>query len=141
TEYFRDADAGSWSLAKVEKTSRANANGPILAADEARSLAGRRTRRGLGRIFEAANGDLEAGNALIAGHRRLVAADRAQERNQFGAQRLVMADRQMPHRVAAVGLEAEALRDLAGEQIAHDIFVARRDRHVARLERRQPVGV
>ena len=47
----------------------------------------------------------------------------------------------MPHRIAAVRLEAEAFGDLAGEQIADHVFAARRDVHVARLERRQPVGV
>ena len=52
-----------------------------------------------------------------------------------------MADRQMAHRIAAVRLEAEALGDLTGQEIAHHIFAAGRDRDVARLERRQPVGV
>ena len=59
----------------------------------------------------------------------------------IGAQRLVMADRQMPHRVAAVRLEPKTLGDLTGEQIAHHIFAAGGDGDVARLERRQPVGV
>ena len=52
-----------------------------------------------------------------------------------------MADRQMAHRVAAVRLEAEAFGDLTGEKVAHHVFAAGRDGDVARLERRQPVGV
>ena len=52
-----------------------------------------------------------------------------------------MADRQMPHRIAAVGLEAEAFGDLTRQEIAHHIFAAGRNRDAARLERRQPVGV
>ena len=60
---------------------------------------------------------------------------------QFRAQRLGMTDRKMAHRIAAVRLEAEAFGDLAGQQIADQIFAARRDMHGARLERRQPVGV
>ncbi len=63
------------------------------------------------------------------------------EGSEFGAQRLGMTDRQVAHRIAAVRLEAEALGDLAGEQIADHIFLARRDVNGARLERRQPVGV
>ena len=91
---------------------------------------------------QAADGDFEAGDAFFAGHRRRRAgAHRAQERQQLGAQRLGMTDRKMAHRIAAVRLEAEALGHLAGEQIAHDVFAARRDGDVARLERRQPVGV
>ena len=68
-------------------------------------------------------------------------ANRVDEGDQLGAQRLVVADRKMPHRIGAVGLEAEALRDLAGQQVAHHVLAARRDGDVARLERRQPVGV
>ena len=60
---------------------------------------------------------------------------------QLGAQRLGIADRQMPHRIAAVGLEAEAFGDLQRQQIADEIFVAGGDVDGARLERRQPVGV
>ena len=52
-----------------------------------------------------------------------------------------MADRKMAHGIAAVRLEAETFGDLAGEQIAHHVFAARGDGHVARLERRQPIGV
>ena len=51
-------------------------------------------------------------------------ADRADEGQQLGAQRLGMADRQMPHGIAAVGLEAEAFGHLARQQIAHDVFAA-----------------
>ena len=103
---------------------------------------GRRSRGGPGRGFEASRGDLEAGDALVAGHRRRGAgAHRLQEGDQLGPQRLVVADRQMTHRIAAVGLEAEAFGDLARQEIAHHIFAAGRDRDVARLERRQPVGV
>src|SRR4051812_7259491 len=95
-----------------------------------------------GGFFEALRRDLEAGDALVASDRRRgTGADRMCESDQFGAERLVMADRQMPHRVAAVRLEAEALGDLTGQEIAHDIFAAGGDRDVACLERRQPVGV
>ncbi len=73
--------------------------------------------------------------------RRLAVADRLDEGEQLGAQRLGVADREVPHRIAAVGLEAEALGDLPGQQIGDQVFLARRDVHGARLERRQPVGV
>ena len=80
--------------------------------------------------------------AFFAGHRgRPAAADGVDEGEQLGAQRLGIADRQMPHRVAAVRLEAETFGDLQRQQIADEIFVARGDVDVARLERRQPVGV
>ena len=72
---------------------------------------------------------------------RRAAANGVDEGDQFGAQRLGIADRKMPHRKAAVRLEAETFGDLAGQEIAHDIFAASRHRDVARLERRQPVGV
>ena len=68
-------------------------------------------------------------------------AHRAQEGQQFGAQRLGMPDRKMAHGIAAVRLEAEAFGHLAREQIAHHVFAARGDGDVARLERRQPIGV
>ena len=42
----------------------------------------------------------------------LAVADRREEGDELGAQRLGVADRQMPHRIAAVGLEAEALGHL-----------------------------
>ena len=60
---------------------------------------------------------------------------------QLGAQRLGMADREMAHGIAAVRLEAEAFGHLARQQIAHDVFAAGGDGDVARLERRQPIGV
>ena len=92
--------------------------------------------------FQAADRDLEAGDALLAGHRRrLAGADRIDEGDKLGAQRLVVADREVPHRIGAVRLEAEALGDLARQQIADHVLAAGRDRDVARLERRQPVGV
>ena len=47
----------------------------------------------------------------------------------------------MPHRIAAVRLEAEAFGDLTGQQVAGDVFAARRHDDVAGFERRQPVGV
>src|SRR5262249_53036982 len=52
-----------------------------------------------------------------------------------------MAHRQMPHRVAAIWLEAKALGDLARQQIARHVFATRGDSDVARLEWRQPIGV
>ena len=84
---------------------------------------------GIGAAVEAADRDLEARDAFLAGHRRRASpvADRADEGLQLGAQRLGMADREMPHRIAAVGLEAEALGDLAGQQVADDVFLAGRD--------------
>src|SRR5213078_3001594 len=47
----------------------------------------------------------------------------------------------MAHRITAIGLETETLGDLPRQQVPHDVFVARRDRDVARLERGQPIGV
>src|SRR5439155_11191733 len=65
------------------------------AGDAARSLA-RGRGRGLGGLLEAADRNLETGDALVAGNRRHVAgADGIEKRDQLGAQRLVMADRQM----------------------------------------------
>ena len=117
-------DAGS------EPTTR---RGP-LRADEARAACAG--------VSQAADGDFKAGDAFVAGNRgRAAGAHRIEEGDQLGAQRLVMADREMAHRIAAVRLEAEAFGDLTGQQIAHHILAARRDRDAARLERRQPVGV
>src|ERR1700733_4100713 len=107
-----------------------------LTDDAARPLARRRTRRGVRRIFEATDCDFEAGDAFVTGHRRHLTAHGAQERDQLGAQRLVMTDRQMAHRVAAVRLEAETFRHLAGQKVTHHILAARCDRDVAGLERR-----
>ena len=79
---------------------------------------------------------------FVAGHGgRLAAADGVDEGDQLRAQRLGIADRQMPHRVTAVRLEAETFGDLQREQIADEIFVARGDVDGARLERGEPVGV
>src|SRR5262249_3427638 len=94
-----------------------------LARDAARALAGRGCGAGLRRGFETARGDLEAGDAFVAGDgRHSPGADGTQEGDQLGTQRFVMSDRQMAHRIAAVRLEAETFGDLAREQIAHDIF-------------------
>ena len=60
---------------------------------------------------------------------------------KLGAQRLGMTDRKMSHRIAAVGLEAVALGDLAGQKIADHVFALGGDVDGARLERRQPIGV
>ncbi len=87
-------------------------------------------------------GNFQAGYALLAGHRRRRAgAHRAQEGQKLRAQRLGMADREMAHGIAAVGLEAETFGHLARQQVGHDVFAARGDGHVARLERREPIGV
>src|SRR5438094_545503 len=74
---------------------------------------------------EAAHGDIEAGDAFFPGDggNRSV-TDRGHERGKLGAQRLRMADREVPHRIAAVRLKAEAFGDLAGQEIAHDVFLA-----------------
>ena len=107
--------------------------GPFGAAAVAAGFAGR---------FQASDRDFEACDTLVAAHGWDAAgAHRAEEGDQFGAQRLVMADRKVAHRIGAVGLEAEAFGDLPRQQVAHHIFVARRHRDVARLERGQPVGV
>src|SRR5689334_16165780 len=90
----------------------------LLANHAARALAGGRSG-GFRRGVQAASGDLQAGNAFIAGDRwRIARAHGIEEGDQFGAQRLVMTDRKMAHRVAAIGLEAETFGDLAREQIA-----------------------
>src|SRR3954470_15547000 len=87
-------------------------NESFSADDAARSLA-RSGGRGFGRLFEAADRDFETGDTLVAGNRRHIAgADGIEECDQLGAQRFVMADRQMPHRIAAIGLEAEAFGHL-----------------------------
>ncbi len=56
--------------------------------------------------------DLEAGHRPLRRDTAGIApdADGIEEREQLGAQRLVMADRQMPHRIAAVGLESRNIR-------------------------------
>jgi len=101
-------------------------------------------RGGLRRRFvlQAPDGNCKAGDALFAGHSgRRSAPDRADEGLQFGAKRLRIGDREMPHRIAPVRLEAEAFRDLMRQQVGHDVFVPGRDGHIARLERGDPVGV
>src|SRR5262245_48474173 len=60
-------------------------------------------------LRQAAHGDLQARHALLAARdRRAAIADRREERDQLGAQRFGVADRQVPHRIAAVRLEPEA---------------------------------
>src|SRR5471030_1964506 len=108
------------------------------ASDLARGTA----RHGGGPALQALDRDLQARDTLVAADDRLlVVADRLHESQKLGAQRLGVADRQMPHRIAAVGLEAEALGHLPRQKIADHVFVARRDVHGARLERRQPIGI
>src|SRR5437879_5445451 len=108
--------------------------GHALADNAARSLA-----RGGDRLrgsFQATDRNFKAGHAFVAGHRRHPARTHGvEECDQFGAQRLVMSNGQMAHRVAAVRLEAKALGYLAGEKIAHDVFAAGGDGDAARLER------
>src|SRR6266699_3936899 len=96
-----------------------------LADHTPRPLAGGRGRGGLGGSFQAADRNFKAGHTFVAGHRGHAAgAHGAEERDQFGAQRLVMADGQMTHRIAAVRLETETFGYLAGEKIAHDVLAA-----------------
>src|SRR5919197_2482306 len=62
-------------------------------------------------LLEAAHGDFEARHAFLAAHHRFAAlADRGEEGDKLAAQRLGIADRQVPHRIAAVRLEPEAFR-------------------------------
>src|SRR5438552_18754317 len=99
------------------------------AGDAARSLA-RGGCRGLGGLLEAADRDFETGDTLVAGNRRQVTrADGIEECDQLGAQRFVVADRQMPHRITSVGLEAETFGHLARQEIAPHIFAAGRNRY------------
>src|SRR5712664_314553 len=142
-----EGDICAWSLAFNHGRARycwvINGESRLqLADDTPRPLAGGRGRGGLGGSFQAADRNFKAGHAFVAGHRGHAAgAHGADERDQFGAQRLVMANGQMTHRIAAVRLEAETFGYLAGEKIAHDVLVAGGDGDVARLERRQPVGI
>ena len=93
-------------------------------------------------MLQAADGDLQAGDALLAVDRRRAArADRVHERTEFGAQRLGITDREVAHRIASVGLKPEIFRDLARQQVADDVFALGRDLHGARLKRREPIGV
>ena len=72
--------------------------------------------------FEAAGRNFEAGDGFFAGHRRrFTAANRGYEGGKLRPQRLGIADGQVAHRIAAVGLEAEALGDLdARDRVAPD---------------------
>src|SRR5262245_56818667 len=108
----------------------------ISTGHQARSALGSRMGR---RLLQAAGGDFKAADALLAGDRGdAAAADGGDEGLQLRPQRLGMADRQVAHRIAAVGLEAEALGHLPRQQVAHDILVARRHGDAAGLERREP---
>ena len=78
-----------------------------------------------GTLIEAANGNFKTCHALLAGHgRRPAGTDCVDEGQQFGPQRLGITDRQMPHRIAAVRLEAETFGDLQSQQISDQIFIA-----------------
>src|SRR6478672_6155317 len=122
----------SGSLAKMAPASASSATRPLVLG----RLQGRWP------AFEATRRDLETRDALLAGDRgRRAVAHGVDERDQFRAQRLVMADRYVPHRIGAIRLKAEALGDLARQQVAHDVLAAGRDGDVARLEWREPIGV
>src|SRR5260370_27592634 len=115
--------------------------GARLADDAARPLAG---GGGCGRFhgrLEATDRNFKAGHAFVARHRRHPAGTHgAKECDQFGAQGLVMADRQMTHRVAAVRLEAEELGYLPREKVAHDDLAPGGAGDAALLECGCPVG-
>ena len=64
-DLIRRANAGSWSLAGIEKKTSAR-----LADHPSRPLARGRGRCGLCRVFQAAGRNFKAGDALVAGHRR-----------------------------------------------------------------------
>src|SRR6266446_9171111 len=116
--------------------------GARLADDATRPLARGGGCGWPGGGFQTTGRDFEAGHAFIAGHcRHAAGAHRIKECDQFGAQRLVMANRQVAHRVAAVRLEAEAFGHLAGQKITHDVLAASGDGDAAGFERCQPVGV
>src|SRR5438874_12813648 len=69
--------------------------------------------------LQAAHGDFEARDTLRAGHRRrLLLADRLDESEQLGAQRLGMPRRQVSHRIAAIRLKSEAFGHLPRQKIA-----------------------
>src|SRR4051812_10225499 len=98
---------------------------PNASTDQpARTALARRDRRAL---LQALDGDLKSRHTLLASDRGSAAVThRADERLQLGAQRLRMAHREVAHRIAAIGLEAETFRDLPRQEITHDVFVARR---------------
>src|SRR5579872_2792874 len=105
----RDARADSYVVLQLAHASR--------AGDPPRRLALRWNGK-LGAGVKAADRDFEARDPFLAGDRwRAASAQRVDERAQFRAQRLGVADRQVPHRVAAVRLEAEAFGDLQCQQI------------------------
>ena len=52
-----------------------------------------------------------------------------------------MTDREVTHRIGAIRLEAVAFGHLARQQVAHHVLAPGRNGDVARLERREPVGV
>src|SRR5262249_25263745 len=82
----------------------------------------------------------EAGHAVLAGDRRDGAfANGFEEGGKFRAQRLVMTDGEVPHRVAAVLLEAVTLGHLPRQQIADHVLALGSDVYGPRLERREPV--
>src|SRR2546423_14402233 len=92
--FIRWLECGSWDCCKKS------------ADDLARGAA---RHRG-GAAFQALDRDLEARDTLVTADDRLfVVADRLHEGKQFSTQRLGVTDRQMPHRIAAVGLGPEAL--------------------------------
>src|SRR5262245_119308 len=66
-----------------------------------------------GLSVEAADRDSQTRHRLFARYRRrLVAADRGNESHQFGAQRLLVTNREVPHGVSAVRLEPVAFGNL-----------------------------
>src|SRR4051794_33501422 len=92
--------------------------------------------------LEAADCYFKARYAFIARDCRLLAvADGCDESLQLCAQRLRMANREMPHRIASVRLESEAFSHLPGQQVAHDVFVASHDSDIPRLEGCEPIRV
>src|SRR4029077_19551695 len=102
----RGACAGSSCLADFESATSYRSG---LADDAPGSLEGVRSYRRPGGTFEATDRNFQAGDAFVAGHRGLAAAAYGADKgDQFGAQGLIMADRQMGHRIAPVRLEGGA---------------------------------
>src|SRR5690242_5166235 len=103
------------SFMNVSVETRAEPKRPSASASAAHAAPRRRAMIGCGvAAIETADRDFEACNALITGHRRLSArADCANEGQQLRAQRFRVTDREMPHRVAPVGLEPETFGDLS----------------------------
>src|SRR6266511_1756445 len=124
-----------WVLNRSSRRSNTSAGQPSGAAP-----ATAHTRHGA--LLEATDGDFETCDAFLACHGRLPAlANRCDKGLQLGAQRFGVADREMAHGIAAVGLKTEAFGHLPRQQVGHDVFVARRDRDVACLEWREPIRV